>query len=44
MKTLIDFGTIDKPYNGSWKTEPKKDARWYGMNKSKNNRVNKRKY
>lgn len=44
MKTLIDFGTINKPYSGSWKTEPKKDDRWYGMNKSKNNRVNKRKY
>lgn len=44
MKTLIDFGTIDKPYSGSWAAEPKKDARWYGMNKSKNNCVNKRKY
>lgn len=43
MKTLIDFGTMCKPYSGSWE-DVKKDDRWYGMNKSKNNRVNRRKY
>ena len=43
MKTLIDFGTMYKPYSGSWE-DVKKDARWFGMNKSKNNRVNRRKY
>lgn len=30
-------------YGEAW-PEPKKDARWFGMNKSKNNRVNRRKY
>lgn len=43
MKTLIDFGTLRKPYSGRWE-DPKKDDRWFGINKSKNNRVNKRKY
>lgn len=32
------------PVYGSKWVDLKKDARWFGMNKGKNNRVNKRKY
>jgi len=37
MKTLVDFGTINKPYSGSWE-DTKKDDRWYGINKGKSKR------
>lgn len=40
---FIGFGQSFIAYGGKW-SESKRDARWYGMNKSKNNRVNKRKY
>ena len=40
---VIRISIIER-YHGSWSETPKKDDRWYGMNKSKSKRVNKRKY